>query len=216
MLSSDWPLTSCIQRLNRKDGSGDGVSVRCNLDELGGVGNSPCRESQTLYQRQNLHPDQRGRWKRRRASPPGWSGCSYMDWTSWLAWNSRGKTCRNILLSSCLYSSLPVPPRCWPVIAVLDVEEEESPSHEHSQDGDGGQDAVEGHVDVAPLQTHKGAILGRLHPWETVRQSQILSILKLRRWKPCKHTLEPYGVVNEVQDISDCIVLAHFHFLAVC
>lgn len=42
-------------------------------------------------------------------------------------------------------------PFCRPVIAVLDVEEEESPCHEHAQDGDGGQDAVERHVDVAPL-----------------------------------------------------------------
>lgn len=48
-------------------------------------GNSPCRESQTLYQRRNLHPDQRGRWMHRTACPPGWSGYSYMDWTSWLA-----------------------------------------------------------------------------------------------------------------------------------
>lgn len=40
---------------------------------------------------------------------------------------------------------------CRPVVAVLDVEEEEGPRHEHAQDGDGGQDAVERHVDVAPL-----------------------------------------------------------------
>ena len=48
------------------------------------------------------------------------------------------------------------------MVAVLDVEEEEGPCHEHAQYGDGGQDAVEGHVDVAPLQTHKCTILGRL------------------------------------------------------
>lgn len=42
-------------------------------------------------------------------------------------------------------------PFCRPVIAVLDVEEEEGPRHEHAQDGDGGQDAVERHIDVAPL-----------------------------------------------------------------
>lgn len=48
------------------------------------------------------------------------------------------------------------------MIAVLDVEEQEGSGHEHAQYGDGGQDAVEGHVDVAPLQAHKGAVLGRL------------------------------------------------------
>lgn len=37
------------------------------------------------------------------------------------------------------------------MIAVLDVEEQERPCHEHAQDGDGGEDAVEGHVDVAAL-----------------------------------------------------------------
>lgn len=47
-------------------------------------------------------------------------------------------------------TKVPVP-FCRPVIAVLDVEEEEGPRHEHAQDGDGGQDAVERHVDVAPL-----------------------------------------------------------------
>lgn len=46
---------------------------------------------------------------------------------------------------------LSLPAICWPVIAVLDVEEQERPCHEHAQDGDGGEDAVEGHVDVAPL-----------------------------------------------------------------
>lgn len=51
-----------------------------------------------------------------------------------------------------------------PVVSVLDVEEEEGAGHQHAQDGDGGQDAVERHVDVAPLQTHKGAVLGWLHP----------------------------------------------------
>lgn len=48
------------------------------------------------------------------------------------------------------------------MVAILDVEEQEGPSHEHAQDGDGGQDAVQGYVDVAPLQTHKRTILGRL------------------------------------------------------
>lgn len=32
----------------------------------------------------------------------------------------------------------------------------------------------------------------------------------------CFHTLEPYRVVNEVQHIGDCVVLAHLHFLTVC
>lgn len=50
------------------------------------------------------------------------------------------------------------------MVAVLDVEEEEGAGHEHAQYGDGGQDAVEGNVDVATLQTHKRTILGRLHP----------------------------------------------------
>lgn len=49
------------------------------------------------------------------------------------------------------------------MVAVLDVEEQEGPSHEHAQYGDGGQDAVEGHVDVSALQTHKCTIFGRLH-----------------------------------------------------
>lgn len=49
------------------------------------------------------------------------------------------------------------------MVAVLDVEEQEGPCHEHAQDGDGGQDAVKENVDVAPLQTHKSTILGRLH-----------------------------------------------------
>lgn len=49
------------------------------------------------------------------------------------------------------------------MIAVLDVEEQEGPRHEHAQYGDGGQDAVEGNIDVAPLQTHERTILGRLH-----------------------------------------------------
>lgn len=52
------------------------------------------------------------------------------------------------------------------MIAVLDVEEQESACHEHAQDGDCGQDAVEGHIDVAPLQTYKCAILRRLHTLE--------------------------------------------------
>lgn len=51
------------------------------------------------------------------------------------------------------------------MVAVLDVEEQEGPRHEHAQYGDGGQDAVERHIDVAPLQTHKRAILGRLHAY---------------------------------------------------
>lgn len=49
------------------------------------------------------------------------------------------------------------------MIAVLDVEEQEGPRHEHAQYGDGGQDAVEGNINVAPLQTHERTILGRLH-----------------------------------------------------
>lgn len=49
------------------------------------------------------------------------------------------------------------------MVAVLDVEEQEGPRHQHAQYGDGGQDAVEGHVDVAPLQANKCAILGWLH-----------------------------------------------------
>lgn len=31
-----------------------------------------------------------------------------------------------------------------------------------------------------------------------------------------RHTLEPDGVVDEVQDVSDCVVLAYFDFLTVC
>ena len=60
---------------------------------------------------------------------------------------------------------------CRPVVAVLDVEEEEGPGHQHAQDGDGGQDAVQRHADVPPLQAHKGAVLGRLHPYSTKQQS---------------------------------------------
>lgn len=52
------------------------------------------------------------------------------------------------------------------MIPILDVEEQEGPGHEHSQYGDGGQDAVEWHVDVAPLQTHKRPILRWLYTYK--------------------------------------------------
>lgn len=59
-----------------------------------------------------------------------------------------------------------------PVVSILDVEEEESPGHEHAQYGNGGQDAVERHVDVAPLMPYKRTILWRLHTYETQEERQ--------------------------------------------
>lgn len=52
------------------------------------------------------------------------------------------------------------------MVAILNVKEQEGPRHEHAQYGDGGQDAVQGHVDVTALQTHKRTIFGRLHTCE--------------------------------------------------
>lgn len=52
------------------------------------------------------------------------------------------------------------------MIPILDVEEQEGPGHEHAQYSDGGQDAVERHVDVAPLQTHKRPILRWLYTYK--------------------------------------------------
>lgn len=52
------------------------------------------------------------------------------------------------------------------MVSVFDVEEEKGSSHEHAQYGDGGQDAVEGHIYVAPLWTHDCAILWRFHTYK--------------------------------------------------
>lgn len=69
---------------------------------------------------------------------------------------------------------------CEPMVSILDVEEQEGPSHEHAQYGDGGQDAVEWHVDVAPLVTDKRTILRRLHAYKTEEEKQnVLSNLDI-------------------------------------
>lgn len=62
------------------------------------------------------------------------------------------------------------------MVSVLDVEEQEGAGHEHAQYGDGGQDAVEGHVDVAPLQAHKRTILRRLHTCDKEGEKKYLKL----------------------------------------
>lgn len=66
---------------------------------------------------------------------------------------------------------------CRPMVSILDVEEQEGSSHEHAQYGYGGQDAVEWHVDVAPLMTYKRTILRRLHTYKTEEERQNTIIL---------------------------------------
>lgn len=81
------------------------------------------------------------------------------------------------------------------MISVLDVEEEEGAGHQHAQDGDGGQDAVERHVDVAPLQTHKCPVLGWLHPCG--RKQEVRFGFPQLLYSDCKNLLRDRGCVDK-------------------
>lgn len=48
------------------------------------------------------------------------------------------------------------------------------------------------------------------------RRSGNVRIPVVRNLLESCRTLEPDGVVDEVQDVSDCVVLAHLHLLTVC
>lgn len=50
------------------------------------------------------------------------------------------------------------------LIPILDVEEEKSAGHDHSQDGKGGEDAVERQGDLTKLLQDDGFVLWRLRP----------------------------------------------------
>lgn len=64
----------------------------------------------------------------------------------------------------------------WPVVAVFDVKEEEGSRHEHAQDSDGRQDAVEGDIYLPALQTHKCPILWRFNTYKSHNGSQSASL----------------------------------------
>lgn len=57
------------------------------------------------------------------------------------------------------------------MVAVFDIKEQKGSCHEHAQDGDGGQDAVQWHVDVPTLQPHKRPIFGGFDTWEREENS---------------------------------------------
>lgn len=62
------------------------------------------------------------------------------------------------------------------MVAVFDVKEEEGSCHEHAQDSDGRQDAVERDVYLPALQTHKRPILRRFNTYESHDGSQSVTL----------------------------------------
>ncbi len=62
------------------------------------------------------------------------------------------------------------------MVTVFDVKEEEGSPHEHAQDSDGRQDAVEGDIYLPALQTHKRPILRRFNTYKSHDGSQSVSL----------------------------------------
>lgn len=52
------------------------------------------------------------------------------------------------------------------LIPILDVEEEKRTGHDHSQDGKGGEDAVERQGDLTKLLQDDGLIFWWFRPWK--------------------------------------------------